>query len=150
MPKSRTIKQGLYIRAPPDKVFRALTEPRLLKKWFLSSAKLSPRKGGNYQFAWHGGYTHTGKVLDYLRDKRLSLSWPGIIRGKLLGNTRVTFRLKPKTDGTFLEMTHTGFKAGNLWIELYGAVCSGWAYFLMNLKSVIQHGRDLRSPEDKI
>jgi hypothetical protein len=72
------------------------------------------------------------------------------MRGKLLGNTRVTFRLKPKLDGTFLEMTHTGFKAGGLWIELYGAVCSGWAYFLTNLKSVLQHGRDLRSPEDKI
>ena len=150
MPKSRTIKQGIYIKAPPRKIFRSLTEPRLLRKWFLSAAKLSPRKGGNYEFTWHGGYKHSGKVLDYLRDKRLSLSWPGVMGGKLLGNTRVTFRLKPKGDGTFLELVHSGFKSGNQWIELYGAVSSGWAYFLTNLKSVVQHGRDLRSPQDKI
>ena len=150
MAKSRTLKQGLFIQAPPDKVFRALIEPRLLKKWFLESATLSPRTGGNYTFTWHGDYNHSGKVLNYAKDKTLSLSWPAYLKGKHLGTTRATFRLKPKDNGTVLELAHSGFKSGNQWVEFYGAVCSGWAYFLTNLKSVLQHGRDLRSPLDRM
>ncbi len=149
MANSRALRQRIFIQAPAHKVFGALTEPRLLKKWILSSAKISPRKGGNYTFTWYGGYS-SGKVLDYARDKKLSLSWPGYLNGKLLGTTRASFRIRPRNDGTLLELTHSGFKAGNKWVELYGAVCSGWAYFLTNLKSVLQNGRDLRSPDDRI
>ncbi len=145
---SRTVKQRYFIKAPPAKVFKALTEPRLLKKWFLMSAKLSPRKGGNYAFTWQGGASQSGKVLNYVRDRSLSLSWPQVQKGKALGTTRATFRLKPKDDGTILDISHTGFKSGSLWTENHAAVCSGWAYFLLNLKSVLQYGRDLRSSYD--
>ena len=150
MAKSRAARQGVFVQAPPPKVFEALTEPRLLKKWFLESATLSPRKRGNYTFTWQGGYSHSGKVLDYAKDRKLSLSWPAYLKGNLLGTTRATFKIKPKDDGTVLELTHSGFKSGNQWVELYGAVCSGWAYFLTNLKSVLQYGRDLRSSYDRI
>ncbi len=150
MAKSRTLKQGVFIQAPPDKVFRALIEPRLLRRWFVQSAALSPRTGGNYTFTWHGGYKHAGKVMNYAKDKTLSLSWPAVLNGKLLGTTRATFRVKPKSNGTILELTHSGFKSGTQWVDFYGAVCSGWAYFLTNLKSVLQHGRDLRSSLDRI
>jgi uncharacterized protein YndB with AHSA1/START domain len=145
---SKTVKQRYFIKAPPSKVFRAITEPRLLRRWFLASAKFSPRKGGNYTFSWGGSMVQSGKVLSYVRDKSLSLSWPGVQSEKPPGMTRATFRLRPKEDGTVLDLTHTGFKSGALWTENYAAVCSGWAYFLMNLKSVLQHGRDLRSAQD--
>jgi len=145
---TRTVKQRYFIKAPPSKVFKAITEPRLLKRWFLVSAKFSPRKGGNYTFSWGGSMVQSGKVLSYARDKSLSLSWPQVQREKPLGMTRATFRLKPKENGTILDVTHTGFKSGTLWTENYAAVCSGWAYFLMKLKSLLQHGRDLRSAQD--
>ncbi len=74
MARTRAIKQRYFIGAPVDKVFKMLTEPFLLKKWFLASAKLYPRKGTNYTFAWERGFSHSGKVLGFLRDKHLSLS----------------------------------------------------------------------------
>jgi uncharacterized protein YndB with AHSA1/START domain len=151
MAKSRTIKQRVFIKAPPSKVFKAITEPHLLKRWFIASAKLSPRKGGNFSFEWQGGYTLSGKVLDYARDRKLSLSWRhGKEEERPLGITRVSFKLKPKEDGTILELTHSGYKSGNPWIEEYAEHSSGWAYYLTNLKSVLQHNRDLRSPLDWI
>jgi len=148
MSRTRTIKQRYFIQAPVDKVFRALTKPRLLKKWFLTSAKLSPRKGTSYTFTWEGGLSHSGKVLRFLRDKQLSLSWPQYWKGKPLGTTRVSFKLRPKNNGTLLDMTHSGYKNSNPWIEKYGGTCTGWAYYLTNLKSVLQDDRDLRSPQD--
>src|SRR5712692_10687692 len=145
---SKSVRQRYFFKAPPEKVFRALTQPSLLKKWFVASAKFSPRTGGNYTLTWGGEMTHSGKVLNYVRDKSLSLSWPQVQSEKQLGMTRATFKLKPKDNGTILEVNHTGFKSGTLWIKNYADVCSGWAYFLMNLKSVLLHGRDLRSEQD--
>ncbi len=145
---ARSVKQRYFLKVPPNRVFRALTEPSLLRKWFVASARMSPRKGGNYSFNWGGEMSQSGKVLNYVRDKSLSFSWPQVQRGKPLGMTRATFRLKPKDDGTILDVNHTGFRTGTLWSENYAAVCSGWAYFLVNLKSVLQYGRDLRSPQD--
>jgi uncharacterized protein YndB with AHSA1/START domain len=145
---AKSVKQRYFVKAPPEKVFRALTQPSLLRKWFVASARFSPRTGGNYTFSWGGEMIQSGKVLSYARDKSLSLSWPQVQRGKPLGMTRATFKLKPKGDGTILDVNHTGFKSGTLWNENYSAVCSGWAYFLMNLKSVLQHGRDLRAEQD--
>jgi uncharacterized protein YndB with AHSA1/START domain len=146
---SKAVKQRYFVKASPSKVFNAITEPRILKKWFLGTAKLSPRKGGNYTFTWRGDPTlQSGKVLSFVRDKSLSLSWPALQKGKQVGMTRATFRLKAKEDGTILDLNHTGFRSGAWWNENYAAVCSGWAYFLLNLKSVLQYGRDLRSPED--
>jgi uncharacterized protein YndB with AHSA1/START domain len=144
----RSVKQRYFVSVPPEKVFRALTQPSLLRKWFVASAKFSPRTGGNYTFNWGGEMSQSGKVLGYVRDKSLSLSWPQVQRGKPLGMTRATFKLKAKDNGTLLDVNHTGFKNGTLWNENYSSVCSGWAYFLMNLKSVLQHGRDLRSQQD--
>jgi len=102
---ARSVKQRYFVKAPPSKVFRALTEPSLLKKWFVASARMSPRKGGNYTFNWGGEMAQSGKVLSYVRDKSLSLSWPQVQRGKPLGMTRATFRLKPKDDGTIPEVS---------------------------------------------
>ena len=85
MAKGLTVKQRHFIHAPIGKVFTSLTEPRMLRKWFLSSAQLSPRKGGNYAFTWHGGYHHSGKVLSFARDKALSLSWPQFGKANLSG-----------------------------------------------------------------
>ncbi len=47
MPKSYVAKQVYYFEnAQPEKVFKALTDPKILVKWFLSKAKLDPKKGG--------------------------------------------------------------------------------------------------------
>ncbi|TMI24574.1 SRPBCC domain-containing protein [Candidatus Bathyarchaeota archaeon] len=150
MAKTLTVKQRYFIRTPIGKVFASLTQPRMLRRWFIASAQLSPRKGGNYTFTWHGGYHHSGKVLSYARDRTLSLSWPAFWKSKPLGMTRATFRLKTKDDGTILDLTHSGFRNSRPWIETYGGTCSGWAYFLTNLKSVLKQNKDLRSTYDNI
>ena len=97
---ARSVKQRYFVKAPPEKVFRAFTQPSVLRKWFVASARFSPRTGGNYTFNWGGEMSQSGKVLSYARDKSLSLSWPQVQRGKPLGMTRATFRLKPKDKGT--------------------------------------------------
>jgi len=47
---SFTISQLYYFKAPPRKVFQAMTDPKILVNWFLSKAKIEPKEGGTYSF----------------------------------------------------------------------------------------------------
>ena len=75
MPKSFVIEQSYHFKAPQARVFKALTDPKLLEKWFLSKAKLVPKKGGSYSFNWIGSYHMTGNVKQFEPDKAVSFSW---------------------------------------------------------------------------
>lgn len=145
--EGRVIEQAYYYPVPPEKVFKALTKKKTLVKWFLKDATIKPKAGSAYKFVWEGGYTHDGKVEEVDLGKRIVLTWPDKIKGKTY-ETKVSFTLAKKGKGTMLKVKHTGFKEGNDWVWLYGAVQSGWAYYLTNLKSVLAEGVDLRSEYD--
>jgi uncharacterized protein YndB with AHSA1/START domain len=148
MAKGPTLLQRYYYAAPPAKVFAALSQPKQLSKWFLRSAEITPKKGTTFRFTWVGGYTMKGKVLAATAPKLLELEWNDQFPGKKKFHTQVQFQLRKRGKGTILTVTHTGFKTSKKWIGLYGAIESGWAYFLTNLRSVLEHGIDLRSPLD--
>jgi uncharacterized protein YndB with AHSA1/START domain len=147
--RKRSIRKQFYIDASPKKVFRAISEPERLTRWFLHDAKLAPKKGGKYTFVWQGGYSHTGRVVEFVDGRRLTLTWPQFADdSKRLGETRLTLAVVKKGTGSLLRIEHTGFQKNERWIETYAGTHSGWAYFVMNLKSVLEHGHDLRSKHD--
>ena len=146
--KKRVITQTYFYEATPDTVFGALTEPKQLKSWFLKSARIKPVEGSDYTFAWEGYDRQKGKVVKVVPNRLLVLTWPNSFKGKAF-MTDARFTLREKGGGTLLTVRHTGFEEGDDWVWLYGAVQSGWAYFLTNLKSVLAQGKDLRSKYDE-
>jgi uncharacterized protein YndB with AHSA1/START domain len=145
--KTRTIRLQTYTRASPKKAFRAITEPEYLNRWLVDKAELSPRKGGRYSMGWNGGPTHTGRVLEFIRGNHITLTWqwPGM-EDQLV--TKLKLSVEPKKGGTIVKLTHSGFPKQERWVDLYGGAIQGWAYFLTNLKSVLDHRHDLRSKYD--
>ena len=145
--RTRTIQLPIFIHASPSKVFEAISDPAALTLWFVDKAELTPRKGGAYAFTWEGGPTHTGRVLEFVRNRSITLGWrwPGM---EALSLTKLRLSVRPKDGGTVLTFTHSGFHDGGLWVELHDGAIRGWTYFMMNLKSVMEHGFDLRSPND--
>jgi uncharacterized protein YndB with AHSA1/START domain len=105
------------IPATPEQVFRALTEPEELMKWWgakgmLTSARTNLRPGGEYRFeflspegdaAWAKGQY---QVVDPPR--RIVKTW---FNSKFpdLRNT-VELRLEPVAAGTRLTLVHSGLK----------------------------------------
>lgn len=142
--KGPTVRQAYFYRAPVTKVFRSLTEPSELTRWFLKEAHLPRKAGATYEFAWQSGYRHRAKVIAFVPNRKLSLEWPA----KGLGMTRVTFTLTARKGGTRLTLRHTGYGTSPAWIENYGGTCQGWSYFFTNLKSVLRNGTDLREAGD--
>jgi uncharacterized protein YndB with AHSA1/START domain len=142
------ITQSYYFDAPPAKVFATLTEPDQLIRWFLSKAKVDLKKGGKVEFTWEGGHKMVGMVMRVVADKEITYAWRDELgRGKV-ARTSAEFKISKKGRGSMLKLNHSGFGDSRVWIELFGAIQSGWAYYLTNLKSVLQNDVDLRSKHD--
>ncbi|NNN17554.1 MAG: SRPBCC domain-containing protein [Thermoplasmata archaeon] len=145
--KTRTIRLQIFTQTSPKSAFKAISEPELLKRWLLDGASLSLRRGGSYSFTWVGGPTHAGHVLEFVPGKQITLTWQWPGQEDLLV-TRLKLEVEPKNAGTVVRLTHSGFPKQERWVDLYGGSIQGWTYFLMNLKSVLDHGQDLRSQYD--
>ena len=140
------VRHQNFIRAPPERTFDAVTNPRMLVKWLSSRAEIAPKKTGQYLLGWTGGPTHTGRILEFEPGKSIGLAWkwPGVS----LHGTVLRLSVEPKDDGSLLTVEHSGFPRVEGWTNLYGGAEWGWTYFAMNLKSVLETGHDLRSEHD--
>ena len=136
--------QAYHIRAPPADVFGSLTEPQRLVQWFLSGAKIEPRTGGSFAFDWLQGYHMDGKVLECRPPSTVKFLWRDTTPEGKVVETEVAFHVTGKDGGSLLEMHHSGFTDP----EHFAECASRWAYYLMNLKSQLEHKNDLRSPMD--
>jgi uncharacterized protein YndB with AHSA1/START domain len=138
-------QQTYYLDTPPSQVYRALIDPARLVRWFLTAAELEPRKGGPFVFEWDGGYRMESRVIAVEPGRRLVLRWLDAQPDGTFVRTRVDLRVRRKGMGTLLELRHSGFTRPRHYAE-----CSRrWAYYLTNLKSVLDHGTDLRSSFDE-
>ncbi len=144
-PQLRKMIQRYIYQAKPEKVFRALTDAQELTKWFLKEARVELKKGGKMRFVWSPKDKHENKILDLVPNKRLRMTWPTMgWGGTPRTDTYVTFSLTPKGKYTILQIEHTGFGMGEEWVMYYAGTYSGWTYYLLNLKSWLEHGIDLR------
>ncbi|MDE1880536.1 MAG: SRPBCC domain-containing protein [Euryarchaeota archaeon] len=144
---TREVKRAFFIHAPPREVFRAISEPEGLVRWMVERARFVAAKGAKYELVFQGGWSHKGTVLRLRPGRLLCLSWewPGVpIRG-----TTLTLSVTSRRNGSLFRIVHSGFPRTEKWVALYGVSEWGWTYYAMNLKSVMETGRDLRSDLDR-
>ena len=140
------VNHRYFIRAPPQKVFTAISTSKGLTTWLANVARIEPHKGGKYALGWTDGPTHTGILLEFVPGKSIKFrwAWPGIsLRSTVFG-----LSIASKDGGSILTVVHSGIPRLAKWVELYGGSEWGWTYFAMNLKSVLETGKDLRSKYD--
>lgn len=111
-PVAATIERRLEIDAPPERVWRALTDSSEIAAWFGDSAELDLRPGGEGWFGWkkHGRFAVRVDVVD--EPTRLVWSWAREAGMPIddCPSTRVEWRLTPRAGGgTVLELTESGF-----------------------------------------
>lgn len=93
---------------PPAKVWRALTEPKLIAQWLMEN-DFVPRVGHQFTLRTEPAPGFDGivrcEVLELIEPRKLSFSWRG---GPI--DTIATFELEPTERGTRLRFTQTGFR----------------------------------------
>jgi uncharacterized protein YndB with AHSA1/START domain len=120
MAESRDISLSLVrtIKAPPEKVFAAWTEPKTLKLWMSPTAEMEVtvaetdlRVGGRYRIVMRepGGKEHrvggTYQVIEKFTKIVFTWEWEDSVNAETL----VTVDLRKKGAGTELTLTHSKF-----------------------------------------
>jgi uncharacterized protein YndB with AHSA1/START domain len=108
------IRLSMSVDAPPEKVFRALTEPAALNQWLAKDARVDPRVGGRFDLGWKqdADIERSGpamEILDLVADKKLAISWPDWRGDSSVPAQTVTWLLDPEGSGTRVTLVHTGF-----------------------------------------
>lgn len=109
---------------PPEKVWRALTDPALLAEWLLPVLDLELAPGAPFRFktqpypGWDG--TVNCRFVEIEAHRKLSYTWG--VAGML--DTVVTFTLTPTSPGTRLSLVQSGFKPDQK--QNFGGARYGW------------------------
>ena len=134
---TRTLVVERVFPHPPEKLWRALTESKLLAQWMMNN-DFEPVVGQRFQFRadpapnWNGIVDCEVLVVEPLR--RLSYNWGvGGIESGLQWVVQLT--LSPSEGGTHLRMEQSGFTPDQN--AAYHGANYGWQKFFGNLERII-------------
>lgn len=113
---------------PPEKLWRALTQPHLIEEWLMAS-DFAPVPGHRFTFRAEWGAVAC-EVRSIEPNRKLSYSWAAHGLDSI-----VTWTLTPRGDGTLLRMEQVGFKPDQQ--QAYQGAKAGWPRFLAKLEQVL-------------
>jgi uncharacterized protein YndB with AHSA1/START domain len=114
--------------APPEEVFRHLTDPAAMIRWMGQHATLEPVPGGAFEVDINGVPVR-GRYLEVYPPRRVLVSWGVAGNGDMPpGATEVEFTLTPIPAGTRLRLVHRGLSEAQA--EMHA---TGWQHFLARL-----------------
>ena len=137
----------VFIRAPREKVWDAITRPEFTRRYFFESEASRPWKVGETQLFIENGTNRLlveGEVIEYDRPRRLVHGWLVHYDPEMTaeGPSRVTYELEEKGGVTRLTAIHDDFPSGS---KVYDNVAGGWMWVLSGLKSLVETGEPLKA-----
>jgi uncharacterized protein YndB with AHSA1/START domain len=138
----------MYIAAPPEKVWEALTKPELTEQYWFGYRVSADGKAGGTMTAVSptGKEVHRDPIIESDPPRRLVYGWQPLYK-EMAGErpSRVTFELAPFKGQTRLTVTHDAFDDGS---KIFGLISKGWPAVLSSLKSFLETGRGLEPSWD--
>jgi len=113
---------------PPEKIWRALTQPHLIAEWLMNS-DFAPVVGHGFTFTADWGSVDC-RVQTVEPNQVLAYSW-----GAMGLESVVTWTLTPAGSGTLLRMEQAGFRPDQE--QAYQGARFGWQRFLAGLDQVL-------------
>jgi uncharacterized protein YndB with AHSA1/START domain len=138
----RTIQDEITIDAPPEQVFKALTEARRLEGWLATKVESDARTGGRFRYEFQfedpsQNNVQEGEYAAVEEGRRVALPWVFPFSEK---QTAVEYSLAPDRSGTRVRFSHAGFEEGEPWDGAYERFTGGWPMFLEGLKRHVETG----------
>ncbi|HWK97552.1 MAG TPA: SRPBCC family protein [Pseudolabrys sp.] len=133
-----------YIRATPEKVWSAITDPDLSGRYWGHRNVSEWTVGASWEHRRldAGKIDLVGTVLESQPPRRLVVSWafPGDV-DKPAKVSRVAFDIDVhKDDMVRLTVSHTDLESGG---EMERGITQGWPFVLSSLKSFLETGKGL-------
>jgi uncharacterized protein YndB with AHSA1/START domain len=124
---------------PPDKLWRALTQPHLIEEWLMKN-DFKPAVGHRFNLRGEWGGVLDCEVLAIEPNKTLSYAW-NFAHADAAFNLEsvVTFTLTATPTGTHLRMEQIGFRPEQK--QAYGGAVAGWRQFFAKLEQVVARAK---------
>jgi uncharacterized protein YndB with AHSA1/START domain len=143
------IDRDIEIKAPPERVFRALTSRDELSAWFQVSIEGSLEAGSDVWMTSllpeHRGLRFQVRIVEMTPPRRVVWQWyPGDLDAAVDYSTEprttVTFTLEPSGRGTRLRLSETGFDEISLArrAKVHADNSQGWTEVLVWLQRYVQ------------
>lgn len=133
--EARTVVVERELAHPPEKIWRALTQPHLIEEWLMKN-DFAAVVGHRFNLRGEWGGVLDCEVIAVEPNKVLSYSWsfahddPGYNMRSV-----VTFTLTPIGTGTHLRMEQAGFRPDQK--QAYGGAKAGWQQFFAKLDQLL-------------
>lgn len=126
--QTRSVIIEREVSFPPDKIWRALTQPHLIEAWLMKN-DFQPIVDQRFKFTAEWGAVDC-QVVTIEPNRTLAYSWAALGLESV-----VTWTLTPTPAGTHLRMEQSGFRQGQG--QAYNGARSGWDRFLANLEQTL-------------
>jgi uncharacterized protein YndB with AHSA1/START domain len=152
-PDQDAIVSEIQVSAPPERVFKALTDSSELSRWFGSAEcplkfwTMDPRVGGRYAYETEKGsivvngvseFKCHGEITECDPPRVLAYTWIANWHDDVAKQTVVRWELTPKAGGTHVRVTHSGLSTIPIARKDYSG---GWPGVVEMLKKFVE-GRD--------
>ena len=132
-----------FIRATPEAIWQAITDPDFTERYFHRSRVTSSFENGErLSYFIDGELAVDGKVVEADPPKRLVQTWQ-FTRNPIYREdapSRVTWEIEPMGEACKLTLTHDDFAGETVTFKSVG---SGWPVVLSSLKSLLETGEGL-------
>jgi len=140
MKKGLTATQSIELNVPSAAVWKALTDPKEIKKYFFGTNAISEWKEGSpivFKGEWEGqSYEDKGTIIEIISGKKLKYTYWSSFSGTedIPENyANICYYLTPKGKGTLLEITQDGIDTE----ERKNHSESNWKTVLEKLKELL-------------
>jgi uncharacterized protein YndB with AHSA1/START domain len=128
MTEIRSVVVEREVPFPPEKIWRALTQPHLIAEWLMKN-DFEPVQ--DHRFSLRGDWGSVDcRVLEVEPNKTLSYTWEAMGLESV-----VTWTLTPKGTGTHLRMEQSGFRTDQE--QAYQGAKYGWKGFFGALEQLL-------------
>ncbi len=133
--KTRSVIVEREFPFPPEKLWRALTQPHLIEEWLMKN-DFKPVVGHSFNLTGGWGGVLDCEVLTVEPNKALSYTWNFAHEDPAYNlSSVVTFTLTPTSTGVHLRMEQSGFRPNQK--QAFGGANQGWQGFLVNLDQLL-------------
>jgi uncharacterized protein YndB with AHSA1/START domain len=133
--ETRSVVVEREIPFPPEKLWRALTQPHLIEEWLMKN-DFNPVVGHKFKLRGEWGGVLDCEVLEVEPQKTLAYTWDFAHDDPAYDmKSVVTFTLTPTSKGTHLRMEQAGFRPDQK--QAYGGAKAGWAQFFAKLEEIL-------------
>ena len=127
--ETRSVIVERDIAHPPEKLWRALTQPHLIEEWIGMKTDFKPEADHSFRFVGDWGGVDC-KVIEIEPHKSLAYRWDAFGLESV-----VTWTLTPTSTGTHLRMEQAGFRADQE--QAYQGARGSWPKFVTTLEAVL-------------